>query len=232
MAKFYLCKRGFWTPLLADLVFLSQYLVQGLRPCLVQDFCLFLWNPSNSKTSSMPPLRHQSNASEHLRLKVKTRASLDGPAHHHHDDTSSSGLLSFHRKGVHLTRRMTDIMMIIIGGKERSEKRRKDIMRGSVTYHHNVVHPIKHLLCQTSHGSRARQTDSTSTYRRWSTSIALDRSNSNGSGRQQHQSQAAALPSTTTSTAHYNIKFLLDTDIKQQVEVADPNFYCISYIIK
>ena len=59
---------------------------------------------------------------------------------HHHQELS----VCHCRKG-YLHIRKTDIMIVIMGGKERSEKGRKDIRRGSMTYHHDVVHPIKNI---------------------------------------------------------------------------------------
>ena len=75
--------------------------------------------------------------------------------------------------------------------RRRSEKRRRDIRRGSMTYHHDVVHPIKNIRnisCLISHGSRATRLTATST-QRLSTSTSVDRSSSSNGSDDKHQSQ-------------------------------------------
>ena len=93
-------------------------------------------------------------------------------------------------------------------------------MRGSMTYDHDVVHPSKHLLCQTSHGSRERQTDTTSTHQR-STSISLDRSSSNGSYNNKIKVSGGSSIYSNDKHCAPNIKHLLFSDVKQQQKVAD-----------
>ena len=47
-------------------------------------------------------------------------------------------------------------MIAIIGGKERSAQRRRDIKEGAKTYRHDVVHPIIHPFCLNSQGITER----------------------------------------------------------------------------
>ena len=66
-------------------------------------------------------------------------------ATHHNQELSLC-----HRRGIDLTIRTTDIVMVIIGGEESLQQRRIDIMRGTKTYRYDVVQPIRHLSCRNS----------------------------------------------------------------------------------
>ena len=48
-------------------------------------------------------------------------------------------------------------MIVIIGGKETSAQRRRDIKEGAKTYHHDVVHPIIHPFCLNSQNRKNRK---------------------------------------------------------------------------